>query len=55
VRWDGDHIKFATILPDDEGTLGWEMRPIDNDRGVLSAITGNGVPLAEPIVWDVLR
>jgi len=55
VRWDGDRVKFDAILPDEEGTIGWEMRPTADGRGVLSATTENGAPLPEPIVWDVLR
>ena len=55
VRWDGDRVRFDAILPDDEGTIGWEMRPTGDGRGVLSATTENGAPLPEPIVWDVLR
>ena len=55
VRGDGDRVRFTSILPDDEGTIGWEMRPTADGRGVLSAITENGAPLPEPIVWDVLR
>jgi hypothetical protein len=32
------------------------MRPTaDGKGGVLSAITENGAPLPEPIVWDVQR
>lgn|SRR5688572_8811055 len=55
VRWDGDRVRFDAILPDDEGTIGWEMRPTADGKGVLSAVTENGAPLPEPIVWDVLR
>lgn len=55
VRWDGDRVRFDAILPDDEGTIGWEMRPTGDGRGVLSATTENGASLPEPIVWDVLR
>jgi hypothetical protein len=55
VRWDSDRFRFDAVLPDDEGTLGWEMRPTADGQGVLSAITENGMPLPEPIVWDVSR
>ena len=55
VRWDGDRVRFESILPDDEGTLGWEMRPVTDGKGVLSALSENGTPFPEPIVWDVLR
>jgi hypothetical protein len=53
VRWDGDRVRFESILPDDEGTIGWEMRPGIDGKGVLSAVTENGTPFREPIVWDV--
>lgn len=55
VRGDGDRVRFTSILPDDEGTIGWEMRPTADGKGVLAAITENGTPLPEPIVWDVQR
>lgn len=55
VRWDGDRVRFDSILPEDEGTIGWEMRPGADGRGVLAAVTENGTPFPEPIVWDVLR
>jgi hypothetical protein len=55
VRWDGDRVRFESILPDDEGTIGWEMRPGADGKGVLSAVTENGTPFPEPIVWDVQR
>jgi len=55
VRWDGDRVRFDSILPEDEGTIGWEMRPAADGKGVLAAVTENGAPFAEPIVWDVSR
>jgi hypothetical protein len=55
VRWDGDRVRFDSILPEDEGTIGWEMRPGADGRGVLAAISENGTPFPEPIVWDVQR
>ena len=55
VRWDGDRAKFDAILPDDEGTIGVEMRPTADGKGVLTAVSENGTPLPEPIVWDVQR
>jgi hypothetical protein len=55
VRWDGDRVRFDSILPEDEGTIGWEMRPGADGRGVLAAVTENGTPFPEPIVWDVRR
>ena len=42
ARWDGDRVRFESILPDDEGTIGWEMRPGVDGKGVLSAVTENG-------------
>lgn len=55
VRWDADRVRFDSILPEDEGTIGWEMRPGADGKGVLAAVTENGAPFPEPIVWDVLR
>ena len=55
VRWDGDRVRFDSILPEDEGTIGWDMRPGADGRGVLAAISENGTPFPEPIVWDVQR
>jgi hypothetical protein len=55
VRWDGDRARFDVVLPDDEGTLGWELQQTGDTTGVLSAVTENGSPLPDPIVWDVSR
>src|SRR4029453_10164713 len=29
ATWSGDRLRFQTILPDDEGTIGWELRILD--------------------------
>ena len=63
-QFDGEaRVQFAfrrqgnevAILPEDEGTIAWEMRPLAGGKGVLAAVTENGAPFPEPIVWDVLR
>jgi hypothetical protein len=55
ATWSGDRLRFQTILPEDEGTIGWELRVLDNARGVLVALTENGNPIPDSPTWDVRR
>ena len=44
------------MLPEDEGTIGWELRPVDATRAKLVSLTVNGVPLDDDdLAWDMVR
>ena len=56
VKWDNDRLIFESMLPEDGGTIGWELRPIDAKRSKLLALTINGVPLDDDdLAWDMVR
>jgi len=56
AKWDRDRLRVETMLPEDEGTIGWELRPVDATRARLVSLTVNGVPLDdEDLAWDMVR
>jgi hypothetical protein len=56
AKWDKDRLRFETMLPEDEGTIGWELRPVDATRAKLVSLTVNGVPLEDDdLAWDMVR
>jgi hypothetical protein len=55
VVWEKDRLKFETMLPEDEGTIGWELRPTGPNRATLVAITENGVPFDEALSWPMTK
>jgi hypothetical protein len=56
AKWDNDRLRFETMLPEDEGTIGWELRPVDATRAKLVSLTVNGVPLDDDdLAWDMVR
>lgn len=56
AKWDNDRLRFETMLPEDEGTIGWELRPVDASRAKLVSLTVNGVPLDDDdLAWDMVR
>ena len=56
ATWDKDRLRFETMLPEDEGTIGWELRPVDATRAKLVSLTVNGVPLDDDdLAWDMVR
>jgi hypothetical protein len=56
AKWDKDRIRFDTILPEDGGTIGWELRPVDAAHAKLVSLTVNGVPLDDDdLAWDMVR
>ena len=56
VKWDKDRLRFETMLPEDGGTIGWELRPTDARRSKLLAMTLNGVPLDDDdLAWDMVK
>ena len=56
AKWDKDRLRFETPLPEDEGTIGWELRPVDATRAKLVSLTVNGVPLDDDdLAWDMVK
>ena len=56
VKWDKDRLRFETPLPEDEGTLGWELRPVSATRAILRTITINGEPVDDDdLVWGMVK
>jgi hypothetical protein len=55
ATWDGRSFHFSTILPEDEGTIGWELRPLTPATAVLTALTENGQPIQDELKWDMVR
>ena len=55
ATWDGQRVRFSTVLPDDEGTIGWELRVTSPKTAVLAALTEDGVPIADDLRWDMTR
>lgn len=55
VTWDGGRFLFETILPDDEGTVGWELRVATSTTAILKALTEDGKPFEEELKWDMRK
>ena len=56
VKWEKDCLRFESLLPEDGGTIGWELRPVDAKRSRLVAVTLNGEPLDDDdLAWDMVR
>ena len=55
AAWDGQRFTFSTILPEDEGTIGWELRIATPTTAVLKALTENGQPIQDELKWDMTR
>jgi len=55
ATWNGHGFQFSTILPEDEGTLGWELRVTTATTAVLTALTENGQPIQDQLKWDMSR
>lgn len=55
VTWDGRRFLFDTVLPDDEGTIGWELRVATSTTAVLKALTEDGKPLDADLKWDMRK
>jgi hypothetical protein len=47
ASWDGQRFLFNTVLPEDEGTIGWELRPSTATTAVLKALTEDGQPMQD--------
>lgn len=55
ATWDGERVRFSTMLPEDEGTIGWELRVTSPTTAVLAALTEDGVPIDDDLKWDMTR
>ena len=55
AAWEKDRFRFETMLPEDEGTIGWELRVTGANQATLVAVTENGVPFDEPMSWPMTK
>jgi len=55
ATWNGQRFRFSTILPEDEGTIGWELHVATPTTAVLTALTENGRPIQDELKWDMRR
>ena len=55
ATWTGQSVRFSTILPEDEGTIGWELRVVTPSTAVLTALTENGQPIPDELKWEMKR
>jgi hypothetical protein len=55
VTWDGRRFLFDTVLPDDEGTIGWELSVATSTTAVLKALTEDGKPFDGDLKWDMRK
>jgi hypothetical protein len=55
ATWTGQSVRFSTILPEDEGTIGWELRVVTATTAVLTALTENGQPIPDELKWEMTR
>ena len=55
AAWDGQRFLFSTILPEDEGTIGWELRIATPTTAVLTALTEDGQPMQDELKWEMKR
>jgi hypothetical protein len=55
ATWNGRSFLFNTILPEDEGTIGWELRVLTPTTAVLIALTEDGRPMQDELKWDMTK
>jgi len=56
LKVSGNTVTFETLLPEDEGTLGWEFRKTSDTAGTLKTVKENGEPVADAdLVWEMKR
>ena len=55
VTWNKDRLAFETMLPEDEGTIGWELRVTGPNRATLVAVSEDGVPFDEALTWPMTK
>jgi len=55
ARWNGKSLLFNPILPEDEGTIGWDLQVLSPTTAVLTARTENGQRIQDELKWDMTR
>lgn len=55
ATWVGQRFLFSTILPEDEGTIGWELQVASPTTAVLRALTEDGQPIQDELKWDMTK
>jgi hypothetical protein len=56
ASWNGESMRFSTILPEDEGTIGWELRVETRKTALLIAVTEDGRPIQDDdLKWSMVR
>ena len=55
ATWVGPRFLFSTVLPEDEGTIGWELQVASPTTAVLRALTEDGQPIQDELKWDMTR
>jgi hypothetical protein len=55
AAWTGQSFRFSTILPEDEGTIGWELQVQTPTRAVLVAVSVNGQSMQDDLSWEMTR
>jgi len=55
ATWNGRSVQFSTILPEDEGTIGWELQVLNPTKAMLVALTENGQPIQDDLKWEMTR
>ena len=51
----GNIVTFETILPEDEGTIGWSFEATSQTTATLRALTENGQRVPDDLVWELKR
>jgi hypothetical protein len=56
ATWNDGSMQFSTILPEDEGTIGWELRVETPKTALLIAVTEDGRPIQDDdLKWSMAR
>lgn len=55
VAWSDSRFRFETMLPEDEGTIGWQLVVTTKGRATLTAVTENGEPISDDLSWTMTR
>jgi hypothetical protein len=55
ATWTGQSVRFSTMLPEDEGTIAWELRVVTPTSAALTALTENGQPIQDDLMWEMVR
>ena len=55
ATWNGRSLLFSTVLPEDEGTIGWELQVLTPTTAVLAAVTEDGQPIQDELKWEMTR